>query len=563
MRSVRTKLLGSFFIVLVFVTVLGLNGLTQIKKMDNFAKEITSNWMFGIETINQVNMNIEQYLSNYYQTLTTKDPEQLKKLNETSKSLVLSIDKGIKKYSETVSSEKDKKNYAALTDAWGRFQSGLAITSSGKASKDEVAKATEEIVKAFTDLRASVDSLITYNHEGATQSQTDSDDIYRSTSADLFYIGIVILLVVGLLAWALIVNLTRPLKATTAIMNRISAGDLKVEPMVINRKDEFGVMMDSVNKTVSNLQLSVKQMQTASNSVATASAQLYASSEQNSEAARHVSESIQHVAVGSDDQANTAAECGRVIDEMAEGVQRIAETTGEVSELSQQAAIRANNGSEKIVEVSDRMQKLYESVEDASHTIRKLEEQSVKISEISALIGDIAARTNLLALNAAIEAARAGEHGKGFAVVAGEVRKLASQSDESSQGIMDLIASIQQDTVSAAATMKKSLADVQEGVLAVEHAEQAFKEIVISTSEVSSRVQEAAAAAEQLAASSEEVAASIANMGNIAKQTAGMAQQVAATTEEQLASSEEITNSSQVLSGIAKDLQNIVRKFTL
>lgn len=562
MRSVRTKLLGSFLIVLAFVVVLGLNGLSQIKKMSNFTNEVTTNWMFGIETINQVNLNIEQFLSNYYQTLMQKDPEQLKKLNETSTALVLSIDKGIKKYADTIG-DGDKKNYNSLKDAWVRFQKDLAASSSTSLSKEEKAKASNDVAQAFIDLRAAVDSLIKFNHEGAIQSQTESDEIYLSTSAGLFYLGIVILIVVGLLAWALIANLTRPLKATTAIMNRISAGDLKVEPLAINRKDEFGVMMESVNKTLINLQVSVKQMQEASTSVATASSQLYASSEQNSEAAKHVSESIGHVAVGSEDQANTATECGRVIDEMAEGVQRIAETTGEVSELSQQAAIRANKGSEKIVEVSDRMQRLYESVEQASETIRNLEEQSVQISDISALIGDIAARTNLLALNAAIEAARAGEHGKGFAVVAGEVRKLASQSDESSQGIIDLIAKIQQDTIAAAATMKRSLAEVQEGVLAVEHAEQAFQEIVVSTGEVSSRVQEAAAAAEELAASSEEVAASIANMGHIARQTAGMSQQVAATTEEQLASSEEMTRSSQMLSGIAKDLQTIVRRFTL
>lgn len=474
----------------------------------------------------------------------------------------MSIDKGIIKYGDTAG-EGDKKDYDALKDAWGRFQKALAATKSTTATKEEQAQAMQDVGQAFADVRTSVDALIEYNHNGAEQSLTDSDDIYTQTSSALFYLGIAILLVVGLLAWALIVNLIRPLRATTNIMNRISAGDLKVDPLVINRKDEFGIMMESVNKTLASLQQSVRQMQDASTSVATASAQLYASSEQNSEAAKHVSESIGHVATGSEEQANTATECGRVIDEMAEGVQRIAETTGDVSELSQNAAILANNGLERIEDVTDRMHRVYQSVERSSDTIRKLEEQSVQISEISALISDIAARTNLLALNAAIEAARAGEHGKGFAVVAGEVRKLASQSDESSQGIIELISSIQHDTVSAAETMKKSLAEVQEGVLAVEHAEQAFKEIVGSTSDVSSRVQEAAAAAEQLAASSEEVAASIANMGHIARQTAGMSQQVAASTEEQLASSEEMTQSSQTLSGIAKDLQTIVKKFTV
>ncbi|MEO8778104.1 MAG: methyl-accepting chemotaxis protein, partial [Rhodanobacter sp.] len=45
-------------------------------------------------------------------------------------------------------------------------------------------------------------------------------------------------------------------------------------------------------------------------------------------------------------------------------------------------------------------------------------------------VNTIAEETNLLALNAAIEAARAGESGRGFAVVAGEIRTLASHSNQ-------------------------------------------------------------------------------------------------------------------------------------
>jgi methyl-accepting chemotaxis protein len=563
MRSVRTKLLGSFAIILIFVVVLGWNGLTQIKKVSHFTNEVTTNWLFGIESILQINLDIERYLGNYYQTLSVKDAGQTKQLKEVSDALVLSIDGGIKKYQDTVTEKEDADLYEKLKAAWDRFQKGMEASTSGSLSKDEQAKVAQEVADAFAALRTSVDDLINYNQDGAFNSKEESDQIYKDTTKMVYIIGISIVIVVGLLAWLLIVNLTRPLLATTSIMNRIAAGDLKIDPMNINRKDEYGVMMGAVNKTLQMLQQSVKHMQEASTSVATASAQLFASSEQNSEAARHVSESISQVAVGSEEQANTATECGRVIDEMAEGVQRIAETTGDVSELSQQAALRANSGAEKIVEVSERMQRLSETVDQASHTILKLEAQSTQISEISVLIGDIAYRTNLLALNAGIEAARAGEHGKGFTVVAGEVRKLASQSDESSKGIIELIAAIQEDTATAVQAMKMSLLEVQEGVLAVDHAEQAFKEIVSSTGEVSTRVQEAAAAAEQLAASSEEVAASISNMGHIARQTAGMSQQVAATTEEQQASSEEMTKSSQTLSGIAKELQTLVRKFTV
>ena len=50
-------------------------------------------------------------------------------------------------------------------------------------------------------------------------------------------------------------------------------------------------------------------------------------------------------------------------------------------------------------------------------------------------VNTIAEETNLLALNAAIEAARAGESGRGFAVVAGEIRSLASNSNQFNEQI--------------------------------------------------------------------------------------------------------------------------------
>ncbi|MNJ52498.1 Four helix bundle sensory module for signal transduction [compost metagenome] len=81
MRSVKVKLIGSFVIVLLFVGVIALTGLFQIGRMSDFSKELAQRWMYGTAIVDKINLNIEQFMNNYNQTLTAKDPEKLQQLN--------------------------------------------------------------------------------------------------------------------------------------------------------------------------------------------------------------------------------------------------------------------------------------------------------------------------------------------------------------------------------------------------------------------------------------------------------------------------------------------------
>ena len=89
-----------------------------------------------------------------------------------------------------------------------------------------------------------------------------------------------------------------------------------------------------------------------------------------------------------------------------------------------------------------------EAVETLVNVMQRIDASSQRVTEIVALIDELAFQTNILALNAAVEAARAGQQGKGFAVVAAEVRHLAQRSATAARDIRHLV----QESVAVAGT---------------------------------------------------------------------------------------------------------------
>src|SRR5207248_11757909 len=102
------------------------------------------------------------------------------------------------------------------------------------------------------------------------------------------------------------------------------------------------------------------------------------------------------------------------------------------------------------------------SVERAADEVRALNTTLSDINGFVATVAQIADQTNLLALNAAIEAARAGEAGRGFAVVADEVRKLAEESQQATDDIVQMTGTVTSRVTTSARAMETSAARVSE-----------------------------------------------------------------------------------------------------
>ncbi|ROQ54671.1 methyl-accepting chemotaxis protein [Pseudomonas putida] len=325
-------------------------------------------------------------------------------------------------------------------------------------------------------------------------------------------------LLFGVLAAIIITRqITRPLRETLEVVEKIATGDL-THTLRVTRRDELGVLQHGIQRMGETLRDLIGGIRDGVTQIASAAEELSAVTEQTN--------------AGVNSQKVETDQVATAMHEMAATVQEVARNAEQASEAATDADGQARAGDQVVAQAIAQIERLAVEVNRSTEAMGQLQQESQKIGSVMDVIKSVAEQTNLLALNAAIEAARAGEAGRGFAVVADEVRGLAQRTQKSTEEIEVLVAGLQSGTQQVANVMHGSRSLTDSSVELTRKAGASLENITRVVSNIQSMNQQIAAAAEQQSAVAEEISRSILNVRDVSEQTAAASQETAASSVE-------------------------------
>lgn len=378
----------------------------------------------------------------------------------------------------------------------------------------------------------------------------------------MLLVGIICILILAVIIERVVHIVIKPVKELTNVITQMTDGDFTVEVHTAGN-DEIGKMSTGVAKFLTTMHdmidsihnVSDKLHQQSQSSLEISDKMREASTTQG-ESMQQLNETVEQLSASVNDIAEHATTLAGVVADTREDGSQVESKMKETVDISQKGRTDMN-------QVNTAMHDINESITCLKAAIDKVGSASEEITNITAVIADIAEETNLLSLNASIEAARAGENGKGFAVVATQIGKLAQTSAESVHTIEGLIQQINGYVADCVTQANVSVGNIGESSQLITVALETFDSIFNNIAAANELVESMVAKVGKV----DDVAT---NVAAISEEQAASSQEILATSDTMVSQAQEITQSSihaaddsRELSVSAKELVNQVNKFKI
>lgn len=468
--SLNILMLAAFLMVMVFVISAMHNSTNTSKNMFSYMMGLTEEEALLKSDV----MSLFDQATGYIASDAVETKEALMPQLDEARSAIESDISGLESSFSDSDNDKVKNQISEIKEQYARMSAlvDAAIVSSDGGDSEkayEILFDQAEIQKiAIFHSTKVIDEAIT-TAAGSTSNRMTS--LYHA-GLQIAFIGTI--LIIALIAGNFLLsyrNIVRKIKGiseeVSEIIRKIEKGQGDLTARVRTKtQSELVYIVDGINRFIETLQGIMKEVRDGTVILTASSEEVISQVRIANDDITNTSEALEELSASMENVAGTISSINDKVEDVRLAAQDI---TDEATDGTHTANSIKQEADELKVRVTEKKEATGQRMDDLSRVLEQSVKDSEKVGQIGELtnvILDIAAETNLLALNASIEAARAGDAGKGFAVVATEISSLAANSRETAGTIQSISNEVTEAVQSLAANAGNVLDFINTTVIA-------------------------------------------------------------------------------------------------